>query len=129
MGKSLANYAEGLASTTYQQQFTNYLTQNQQIYNMLSGQVGTGENAAAATAGVGQTAAGQSANALLTGSGQYGSATTAGAAATAAGVTGAANALGNSALLYGILGGGQSSGAMVPNNSTNTSYFNSGTYD
>ena len=109
LGKSLANYAEGLASTTYQQQFQNYLTQNQQIYNQLAGVANIGESAAAATAGVGQTAAGQSANALLTGSSQYGSLTTAGAAGLAAGASGAASSLGNSALLYGLLGGGTGS--------------------
>ena len=111
LGKSLANYAEGLASTTYQQQFQNYLVQNQQIYNQLSGLVGQGEAAGSAIAGVGQAAGGQSANALLTGAGQYGSLTTAGAAAQAAGVTGAAGALGNSALLYGVLGAGQGGGS------------------
>jgi hypothetical protein len=45
--KGAANYAEGLAGTTYQQQLQNYLTQNAQTYNMLQGQVGIGENAAA----------------------------------------------------------------------------------
>ena len=131
LGKSLANYAEGLASTTYQQQYTNYLTQNQQIYNMLAGQVTQGVNAGSAITQAGTAAGGQSANALLTGSGQYGSATTAGAAATAAGATGAASSLGNSALLYGILGAGQASGSgvIVPNNPTDTSTFNTGTYD
>ena len=106
LGKSLANYAEGLAGTTYQQQFQNYLTQNQQIYSQLSGLVGQGEGAASALAGVGTTAGGQSANALLTGAGQYGSLTTAGAAGTAAGITGATSGIGSSALLYGALGGG-----------------------
>ena len=113
LGKALANYAEGLAGTTYQQQFQNYLTQNQQIYNQIAGVVGTGVNAAGALAGAGTQAGGQSANALLTGAGQYGSLTTAGAAAGAAGTVGAASALsggiqgvGNSALLYGVLGGG-----------------------
>ena len=118
LGKSLINYAEGLAGTTYQQQFQNYLTQNQQIYNQLSGIVGTGENAGAATANVGTTAGGQSANALLSGAGQYGSLTTAGAAGSAAGTVGATTAVsnaltgaGNSALLYGVLGAGGAGGA------------------
>ena len=108
MGKALANYAENAASQTYQQQYTNYLTQNQQAYNQLAGIVNTGEAAAAGTATAGTTAAGQSSNALLTGSSQYGSLTTSGAAASAAGTTGAANAVGNSALLYGVLGAGNS---------------------
>ena len=120
LGKGLANYAEGLASTTYQQQFSNYLTQNQQIYNMLSGQVATGAGAAGALANAGTTAGGQSANALLTGAGQYGSLISAGAAASAAGTVGAAggisNALtgaGNNALLYGVLGGGSGTNAFT----------------
>jgi len=45
--KGAEQYAQGLASTTYQQQFQNYLGQNQQIYNMLNGQSALGENAAA----------------------------------------------------------------------------------
>jgi hypothetical protein len=110
LGKSLANYASGLAATTYQQQYSNYLTQNQQIYNMLAGQVTQGVNAGSTVTQAGTAAGGQSANALLTGSAQSGSFATAGAAATAAGVTGAASSLGNSALLYGILGGGSGSG-------------------
>jgi len=116
MGKALANYATGLASTTYQQQFSNYLTQNQQIYNQIAGQVGTGLSAGSAIAGVGTTAGGQSANALLTGAGQYGSLTTAGAAASAAGTVGAGNAIAggltnaaNAPLYYNILSGGNKS--------------------
>jgi len=110
LGKSLANYVTGLASTTYQQQFQNYLTQNQQIYNMLAGQVNIGESAGAAVTSAGSAASGQSANTLMTGAGQYGSLTTAGAAAQAAGLTGA-----SSALLYGILGaGGGDGGASIP---------------
>ena len=76
------NYAEGLAGTTYQQQYSNYLTQNQQIANILSGVANTGENAAAQTASAGANAQ-NSANAT----------SLAGAAASAAGVVGANNAL------------------------------------
>lgn len=113
LGKSLVNYAEGLAGTTYQQQFSNYLSQNQQIYNMLSGQMGQGVSAAGALAGAGTSAGGQSANALLSGASSAGSYQTAGAAANAAGTVGAGTAasnalsgVGNSALLYGLLGQG-----------------------
>ena len=45
--KAGANYAENLASTTYQNQFNNNLAQQQQIYNMLYNQSNQGENAAA----------------------------------------------------------------------------------
>lgn len=80
--RGATDYAEGLAGTTFQDQFKNYLTQNQQIYNMLSGQTTTGENAAAQTGALGQQAQTQ-ANALITGAG----------AAQAAGVIGSANAI------------------------------------
>lgn len=79
--KGGTNYAEGLASTTFQQQFNNYLAQNQQIYNMLAGEGTTGENAAALTGSLGQQAA--------TTAGGF---STSGAAASAAGQIGAANA-------------------------------------
>lgn len=91
--KGADNYAEGLASTTYQQQFQNYLSQNQQIYNMLSGQQSLGENAAAGVGSLGQSAASNEGNAL-----------TAGAAANAAGTVGSANSLSNA--LGGIAGAG-----------------------
>lgn len=92
--KGAANYAEGLASTTYQQQFQNYLTQNQQIYGMLSGQAGLGETAAAGVGALGQSAASNTGNAL-----------TAGAAAGAAGTVGSASAVSNA------LGGVSSAGS------------------
>lgn len=80
--KGASQFAEGLASTTYQQQFQNYLAQNQQIYNMLGGLGGLGESAGAKVGQMGMQAQSQ-ANAL----------TTSGAAAGAAGTIGAANAL------------------------------------
>jgi hypothetical protein len=79
--KSGINYAEGLASTTFQQQFQNYLTQNAQIAGILSGQASTGANAAAGLATVG-TNTGNAISNLATGSG----------AASAAGTIGSANA-------------------------------------
>ena len=44
--KGAAQYATGLASTTYNQQLQNYLAQNSQIFNMLQGQSTQGSNAA-----------------------------------------------------------------------------------
>jgi len=93
--KGAANYAEGLAGTTYQSLFGNQLAA-----------AGLGENAAGALAGVGANATSQA--------NQY---STSGAAATAAGTIGAANALnggiggatgalGNSALLMALQGSG-----------------------
>lgn len=80
--KGSAQYAEGLASTTYQQQFENYLQQNSQIYNMLGNATGIGANAAAMTGQQG-----------LTATGQAGAFNTSGAAASAAGTVGSANAI------------------------------------
>lgn len=82
-GKGLSQFAEGLASTTYQQQFNNYWAQLNNIYNMLSGASAQGANAAALTGQSGQAAATAAGNALQ-----------GGAAASAAGTVGAANALG-----------------------------------
>ena len=80
--KGAAQYSTNLASTTFQQQFDNYLKQNNQIYGMLSGQVSLGENAAAQTGNFGQAAVNAQNNL-----------TTSGAAAQAAGIVGSGNAL------------------------------------
>lgn len=112
--KGAANYAEGLAGTTFQQQYTNYLAQNQQIYNMLAGQAQTGLSGAAALGGVSVQAAGQIGNTL-----------TSGAAAEAAGQIGSANALNsgissitgagtNTALLLGLNNAGVFGAGGVP---------------
>lgn len=108
--KGATNYAAGLASTTYQNQFANWqsqlglqydifsgaqkqqygiwqgqnaldLQQRQQIYNMLGAIAGSGQNASVNLGTSGLTAAGQLGNAL-TGS----------AAASASGIVGSANA-------------------------------------
>jgi hypothetical protein len=117
--KGAAQYAEGLASTTYQQQFQNYLNQNQQIYNMLYNQTSMGESAAA-TAG----------SQAIQGSANIANTLTSGAAATAGGIMGSANAisggLGNlntMAYLYnqgGLFGG---SGGQSPGGSNIGSWF------
>lgn len=90
--KGAVNYAEGLASNTYQQQFQNYLSQNSQIYNMVAGLSGSGQNAAA---GLGSLA--------LQNTGAVNALNTSGAAATAAGTVGAANSVGNSLNTLGAL--------------------------
>lgn len=98
-GQGLGQYAENLASTTYQQQFNNYWSQLGNIYNMISGASASGANAAALTGQAGQNAAIGIGNTLQ-----------AGAASTASGIIGAANALGgslsgvgNTALTYAML--------------------------
>lgn len=80
--KGAANYAEGLAGTTYGQAFNQDLATKLQIYNMLSGITGTGANAAGMTAGIG-TGAVNAISGLTTGGG----------AALAGGVIGGTNAL------------------------------------
>lgn len=82
LSRATADYATGLASTTYQQQFQNYLGQNSQIFNMLKGQVDLGENAAAQTGVIGQNY-----------SNMIGNTQAAGVNAGAAGTIGQANAL------------------------------------
>lgn len=81
-GKGLINYAENLASTTYQQQFNNYWSQLSSIYNMISGVSGQGASAAAGVGQAGQATAQGMSNALQTG-----------AAATASGITGATSSI------------------------------------
>ncbi len=118
LGKGLVNYAEGLAGTTlgqnqqiFQQNFANQMAQRLQQYNILAGQGGLGESAAAQTGSLG-TQNVTSANQLLT----------AGAAAQAGGVVGSANALNaglagagssaqNAALLLALNQGGLFGGA------------------
>jgi len=97
--KGAAEYATGLADKTYNTQLQNYLTQNRQIYDMLSGQISTGENAAAGAGNLGVGAQTASNNLL-----------TSGAAAQASGIiggtnalTGAGNSIGQNAILMNIL--------------------------
>lgn len=102
--KGAADYATGDASTTYNQQFQNYLQQNQSIYNMLTGQSGQGLQGASALAGVGTTAAGQiSANTVGAGNAQAAAYNTAGSA-----VGNAANSLGTYGLLSNFMSNGTS---------------------
>lgn len=68
-GKGIANYAEGLASTTYQQQQQNYLQQQQQRYNMLAGPIGVGEGAAGTLGSLGLSGASAYGNLGLGGAG------------------------------------------------------------
>lgn len=80
--KGAASYATGLADSTYQNQFSNEVTNQTNAYNRLMGVVNTGQNAAAQTGSAGSQAANGMSNAYI----QAGN-------AQAAGYTGAANAL------------------------------------
>lgn len=86
--KGAANFATGLADTTYGNQ-VNRLIQAAQI----------GENAGAQTGSAGAALAGQAGNALI-----------AGGQAAAAGTVGATNNLGQGLVGYGMYGGGQPGG-------------------
>jgi hypothetical protein len=103
--QDLSTFNQGLLNTDYQQALQNYTGQQNQVYNMLSGQSGSGQNAAAQLGGFsGQTA------------GQVGQNITGAANAQAAGQVGGANALSggisnayNSYLMQQILGNQQQS--------------------
>jgi hypothetical protein len=107
--KSGINYAEGLASTTFQQQFQNYLANNQQIYNILAGQQATGANAAAGL-NTNTTAGTNAISNLATGAGAAQAAGTIGSASAITGALGngtnaLTNAIGVSALSGNLFGG------------------------
>jgi hypothetical protein len=127
--KATTNYAEGLASTNYEQAFNNALTQYQtaynqfqqnqaNIYNRTAGVAGAGQQVAQALGTQGQNAANTTANIDLTTGAQQGQDIQNAAYQTASGYTGAANALtntGNSigslAMLQQILQGGGAAAA------------------
>lgn len=105
--KGADQFAQGLASTTYQQQFQNFITQQQlklaqrqQIFGNLSGVVGMGQSAAM---GQGQLGMGAASN--------IGSDLMSGAAAGAAGIVGGTNAITNS--LGGLAGAGSNTALLM----------------
>jgi hypothetical protein len=125
-GKGIANYAEGLASTTFQQQFENYLKQNQQKYNMLMGPTQLGVSAAGVNLGGAESLMG---GGIQTG-GQVGSNLIGAGNAGAAGALGVAGSGSNAMnqymqymMLQRLTGGGQNNagspgdlGQLVGNN-------------
>jgi hypothetical protein len=84
--KGAGNFATGLADSTYQNQFNNAVTNQNNTYNRLLGLSSTGESAAAG-AGTLNTATGQSIGSNITGAGN----------ATAAADVAGANAVGSAA--------------------------------
>lgn len=132
--RGIQDYAQGLASTTFQQQYqnalqnfmTNYGTQSDQ-YNRMAGLVGVGQNAAAGVGNAGLQTANTAGNYL-----------TQGANAQAAGMMGSANAINQGlgsvsqgGLLYSLLqnggfgggGGGSSPSIYGTTQSGNPIYF------
>jgi len=63
--KGAANFATGLADNTYQNQFNNANTNQNNAYNRLKGILDTGENAAVGTGTIGQSAANIAAGAQI----------------------------------------------------------------
>jgi len=100
--KALTQFGQGLAGTTYQQQLQDYLAQQSQIYNELSGVSTTGANAAANLGSIGTTVAGQIGSNIL-GAGNAAAATTAGITNS---LTGGLNTLSSNYLLAQLLQGG-----------------------
>lgn len=89
--KGAESYAEGLASTTYQQQLNNYLSL-----------MGSGQQAAEALGGMGLQSQAQS-NALTVGAGQSAASGTVGAANSITGaLSGVAGSLGQTAFMLGL---------------------------
>lgn len=107
--KGVTSFAQGLASTTYQQQFQNHLSQNEQVYNMLSGISGQGENAAAMT-GTAAQQFGLNAGQFIT---QGANASAAGQIGVANALSGGLNGLGNLGLLFGMYGQGGDTGGGI----------------
>jgi hypothetical protein len=100
--KALMGYGEGLASENYQQQFNNYMAQQQQQFGNLQTLAGSGQNAAANLGALGAQT-GQSIGQNIIGAGNAAAAGTVGAANA---VTGGINNLSSNYLLKNLLGGG-----------------------
>lgn len=108
--KGAADYASGLASNTYQQQFQNYWNQNKSIYDMLTGQSTAGLQAAGMLASSGNTLAqGQSNNLVGAGNAQAAAYNSMGSAAG-----NAFNGIGNYGLLYSYLNRGTNGTPQTP---------------
>ena len=126
--KALAGYDQGLASTTYQQQVGNALTQyqalltgQQQGYNQIANVASLGENAAANAGNAGVASTAQIGNTLSNIGATQAAGTVAGANAISGGINGVANA-GSLLGLYNAFQQGQQPqlqpGMTLPNNSS-----------
>jgi len=100
--KGAAAFANGLASTNWQQNFNNQVTNQTNAYSRLKGLVDTGQSAAAQTGSAGTAAANTSANAAI----GAGNAQAAGANATGGAISNLANNLGGYAMYKGMYGSG-----------------------
>lgn len=104
--RGAADYATGLADSTYQNQFNNFQTQQNNQYNRLAGLASIGESAAAGV-GSAATQTGASIGGNIIGAGN---ATAAANMATANAITGAGNNASNLLVLQSLLGKGGGAG-------------------
>lgn len=118
--KGAAEYATGLADNTYQQQFSNALTNQQNQYNRLFDVTNLGANAAAGLGGIGQKTGENLAQTYASGSSAQAGSQIAGANAIGSGISSAANQAGG---LYG------SGNALLGNNQGGTSGYGWNSYD
>jgi len=125
--KGAANYAEGLAGTTFQQQYQNYLNTQNQNYNILQGATNTGVQAAGALAGVGTTTGQGVANSLTGAGNATAAANVASGNAVANAGTAGANSYVQYSLLQNLLNNGNAGGGSNPLANPLTTGTSSGT--
>lgn len=106
--KGAATFATGLADNTYQNQFNNANTNQNNAYNRLKGLIDTGESAAAGQGIIGQATGNNVASAL----GYGGNAAAAGYNGVGSAITGAANNIGGYAAYRGLYGSGGGGGQL-----------------
>lgn len=104
--KGASTYATGLADSTYQNQFNNAQTNRQTTYNMLAGQQGLGENAAAGVGNAGISTG----NSIASNTIGAGNAAAGAAIASGNAVGSAANSALSGYTLNNLLGGGNNAG-------------------
>jgi hypothetical protein len=119
--KGATTFATGLADSTYQNQFSNAVTNQTNAFNRLKGLVDTGENASAQTGTLGQQSATNQGTAIV------GAGVAQGAADNKMGsaISGLANNISGYAQNKGLYGSGGSSGG---NSNGSSGYINNPTY-
>jgi hypothetical protein len=126
--QGLNNYAQGSANTDYQQALQNYMGQNQQTYNMLSGMSGQGLSAASLTNTAAQNA-GNNVSSNIIGAAN---ASAAGQVGTANAITGGISSLANGYMNKNAMSnvfGNQNPGSMNGPLLNSTQGANSAMYD
>lgn len=91
--KDVVNYGQDAASQQYQQAFSNYLTQQNNLYSRVSGLANMGQNTAVGMATQGNAVAQQVGANTMLGASRQNDWSTSGGAASAAGMIGSANAM------------------------------------